>query len=422
MSRKITLDSGLRIITVPQKQGTQAVTILILVATGSKYEKEEENGISHFIEHMLFKGTKKHPSSFEISEILDEVGGAYNAFTSEDYTGYWAKVRKENFDLALDWLTDIFFRAKLESKEIEKEKGVVIEEINMIHDDPMSYIGCLWQELLYPHQPAGRQITGSKKTVAELNREKIINYLKAQYVGKNTIVCLSGNLEEKEAMRKVKKSFSRIGKKESWKKVKVIEAQREPAYFLETRKTEQTHFCLGARGYNSFHPWKYNQALLAVVLGGMTSSRLFEKVREKMGAAYYIYTAVSADPDTGFLVTQAGVDNAKLKKVIAVVLGEYGKVTKKKISAKELKRAKEYLKGRMTLSLESSDERAIFYGLQELLEKKILTLEQIFAKIDKVTAEDILKTAQSIFIPEKLNLALIGPFEEKSGIGKLLKI
>ncbi len=157
-------------------------------------------------------------------------------------------------------------------------------------------------------------------------------------------------------------------------------------------------------------------------MGGMTSSRLFAKVRQTMRAAYYIYTTVSTDPDTGFLVTQAGVDNAKLKKVIAVVLGEYSKIAKKKISAKELKRAKEYLKGRMTLGLESSDERAIFYGLQELLENKILTLEQIFAKIDKVTAEDILKTAQSIFIPEKLNLALIGPFEEKSGIGKLLKI
>lgn len=421
MFYKTTFKNGLRIITVPQKN-IESLTVLVLVGTGSKYEKKEINGISHFLEHMYFKGTKKRPSPLAVAEPLDRVGGIYNAFTSQEYTGYFAKVEASHFELALDWVSDIFLNSTLPEKEIEKEKGVIVEEINMIYDHPMSYIGVLWPKLLYGDQPAGWDVAGTKESVMKMNRKKLLDYKERQYVASNTILCLAGNIETKKAINLVKKYFSRIKIGKPIKKPKVIEKQNRPQCLLEERKTDQTHLCLGVRGFNIFHPQRYTQEVLGVILGGMKSSRLFIELRDRLGMAYYVNTTVEEDPDTGFLVTQAGVDNQKVEKAILTILREYKKMTQEKVATSELKKAKDNIKGKLALLLETSDAQAAFYAGQEILEKKILTPAEIFKKIDKISANDILKLAKDIFQPQKLNLALIGPFKGKEKFEKLLKI
>ena len=421
MFKKTILKNGVRIITVPRKN-TQAVTVLVLVGTGSKYETKKVNGISHFLEHMMFKGTKKRPSPIMVAETLDRVGGIFNAFTGEDYTGYFAKVAAQHFDLALDWVSDIFLNSILPKKEMEKERGVIIEEINMNYDHPMSYVEILWNKLLYGDQPAGWNILGPKENVLRMSREELANYRKKQYTAQNIIVSVAGNFSEEEGIEKIKKYFLKARKGQARKKAKVIEEQERPNLLLEYRKTDQTHLFLGVRGYNLFHPQRYAQDLLGTILGGMMSSRLFVEIREKLGAAYYIKTDVDANPDTGFLATRVGVDNAKVEDVILAILEEYRKISQKNVLRKELQKCKDYLKGKMALSLESSDAQASFYSIQELLEKRVLTQKEICAKIDKVESRDILRVAQDIFQPKNLNLALIGPFKDKNKFKKLLEL
>jgi len=421
MPKKITLKNGLRIITVPQKN-SQTVTVLVLVGTGSKYEKKEINGISHFLEHLFFKGTKKRPSTLAISETLDRVGGIYNAFTGEEYTGYFAKVDAKHLDLALDWISDIFLNSKIDPAEIEREKGVIIEEINMRFDHPITYIQTLWNKLLYGDQPAGWDVAGTKERVMKINRSDLLDYMRSQYVAKNTVVCAAGRIKNSQAVKKIKKYFSEIKTSQFLQKPKVFEEQTRPNFLLHERKTDQAHLCLGVRGYNLFHPQRYAQEILGTILGGMMSSRLFINVRERLGIAYYINASALADTDTGYLVAQAGIDNNKIESGISAILKEYKNISQKKVPEKELKKAKDYIKGKTAILLESSDAKAFFYAGQELLEKKILTPEAIFKKIDQVTQNDILKVAREIFQPKKLNLALIGPFKDKTKFQRLLRL
>ena len=421
MFKKTTLKNGLRVISVPQKNA-EAVTVLVLVGTGSKYETREISGISHFLEHMYFKGTEKRKRPIDVAEALDKVGGIYNAFTSQEYTGYFAKVEKSHFDLALDWVSDIFLNSTLPKEEIEKEKKVIIEEINMIFDHPMAHVGYLWLKLLYGDQPAGWNIAGTKESVLGLKREQLINYRRKQYTAENTILCLSGDISNKNALFLSQKYFLEIKEGIPKKKLKVKERQKKPQCLLEEKKIDQTHLCLGVRAFDVFHPLKYVQEILAAILGegGMMSSRLFVEVREKLGLAYYINTVTEEDSDTGFLMTRAGVDNQRAEKAIATILSEYKKISLEKVPDHEIKKAKENIKGKLALFLETSDAKASFYAGQEILEKKILTLEEIFREVDKVSADDILKVAKLIFRPENLNLALIGPFKDKEKFEKLL--
>lgn len=420
--KKITFPNGLRLISVQDKT-SEAVTVLILVATGSKYETKETSGISHLLEHMLFKGTKTKPTPIDIVEPLDRVGGAYNAFTAEEYTGYFAKVSANNFDLALDTIADIYLNSKLDEKEIQKEKGVIIEEINMYFDHPSSYVQNLWTRLLYGDQPAGWDIAGKKETVLKITRAQLADYIESQYVASNTVVCVAGNVpDEKELVSKIKKHFSNIKKTAPKLKSAVIEKQAKPEVLLFNKPTDQTHFCLGARGYNIFDKRRYGQEILSSILGGMMSSRLFVKIREELSLCYYIKTNSSSDTDTGFLVSQTGADNSRVEKAIVEILKEYKKISQNEVPAQELKKAKDNLKGKMALLLETSDAQASFYGMQELLERKLLSPKEIYDKINKITGKDLLHLSQDIFKPEKLNLALIGPFSEKDKFQNLLKI
>ncbi len=424
MFQRTTLKNGLRIITVPQKS-SQAVTVLVLVGTGSKYETKDISGISHFLEHMYFKGTKSMPSTTAVAERMDKVGGLFNAFTGEEYTGYFAKVAGEHIKLALDWVADLYLNPILPEKEMEKERGVITEELNMYLDTPIMYIGELWKKLLYGDQPAGWDIVGNKESISSIRREQIKNYMDSQYVAKNTIVCVAGNFDalSRPVEKIVEEYFSGIKATGYKSKSPVIEQQSCPQVLILPKKTDQTHLAFGVRTYNLFHPQKYALEIMETVLGGMMSSRLFLQIREKLGAAYYIKTMAESDPDVGYLASFSGVDNKKVDEAILSILREYKRMTEEKVGISELKKAKDNIKGKLALSLESSDAQAVFYAGQELLEKEILTPKEVYERIDKVSQNDILKVAKDIFRPEKLNLAVIGSFEEdKERFNKLMEI
>ena len=419
--KKTTLKNGLRLITVPLPH-TRTATVLVLVGTGSKYETKEINGVSHFLEHLFFKGTKKRPNTLEIAETLDRVGGEYNAFTSKETTGFWAKVESKYLDIALDWISDIFLNSKLEEKEIEREKGVIVEEINMYLDTPIAYIGELWEKLLYKDQPAGWRVIGEKENILKINRERILNYFKNHYSSLNTEICVAGDIDPQKIEEKIEKYFNNVNQDSSKQKISVKEEQEKPESLVYHKKTDQTHLCLGTRGYNIFHPQKYSQELLSIILGGNMSSRLFISIRERKGLAYHIRTYSEANLDTGYLVTQAGIDHKNINKVVGLILKEYKLLKNKSITEKELQKAKDYWKGALSLSLELSDSQAFFCADQELLEQKLETPEEKFKKIDQVTINDIKKIAEDIFQPEKLNLAIIGPFKDKTKFQSLLEI
>src|SRR3989344_909008 len=306
MFKKISLKNGLRVLTVPMKNA-KSVTVLILVGTGSKYETKDIIGISHFLEHMFFKGTKKRPNTMAISETLDKIGGQYNAFTSKEVTGFWAKVDKKHSDVALDWISDLFLNSTFDKEELEREKGVVTEELNMYLDTPTSYVSELFEDLLYGDQPAGWRIVGEKETIDAFNHEKLIDYYKNHYSNANTVVCVAGDVNAKQVEGKIKKLFAKIEIREHATKPATKEIQGKSGILLHYKKTDQTHFCLGVRAYDMYDPRRYALSLMSVILGGNMSSRLFISVRERHGLGYYIHTSVDTTTDTGYLVTQAGI-------------------------------------------------------------------------------------------------------------------
>ena len=421
MHKKTTLKNGLRVLTVPLKS-TNAVTILVLVGTGSKYETKKINGISHFLEHMFFKGTTKRPTPLDIAEPVEGTGGVMNAFTGEDYTGYYLKVDSAQSELALDVVADIYLNSLLPTAEIKKEKGVVTEEINMYKDNPQAHVPEMWNELLYGDQPAGWNIAGSAKTVSSLTRKNLQDYVNSQYVASNTVICVSGDVKHENIVKQATKLFKGIRTNDFQQKEPVVERQTQPEVALEYRKTGQTHIALGVRGVSMKDERRIEQSILATLLGGMMSSRLFVQLRENLGAAYYVSTTADANPDTGAVVTVAGVTNETIEKAIKAILKEYKNMATTKLSAKELKKGKEYRIGRTVLSLESTDAKAEFYGMQELLQQHVVTPPQLYDKIQAVRASEIQKLAAEIFQPQNLNLVVLGPYKDKKPFQTLLKL
>lgn len=410
--KRVKLKNGIRVIVAPMSN-TKAVTVLVLFGTGSKYETKKINGVSHFLEHMFFKGTKRRPRAQDISSLLDGVGGEFNAFTGQEFTGYYVKVATAHFDLALDVVSDILLHSKFDNKEINRERGVIAEEINMYNDTPMRKVMELWSELLYGDQPAGWPIAGTKETIAGIKRKDILDYFNKQYVGDNAVVIVAGNIKSGATISKIKKYFSPLKEGQSYEKKGVVEIQRGPAVLLGTKDTDQTHVCVGTRTFDVFDPKKYVADVMATILGGGMSSRMFVSVRERKGLVYYIKTATDTDTDTGSMLTRAGIDNKKVELALRTIVAEYRKLKKQKVSAAELKKAKSYLRGRTYLGLESSDDVAEFLGGQEILKNKILSPEEILKNIDKVTSAQIREVAKEIFVPEKMNLTLVGPFKNK---------
>ncbi len=417
-----TFTNGLRLVTVPMEH-TKTITVLVLVGTGSRYETKDINGISHFLEHMMFKGTEKRPKALDISQELDSIGAEYNAFTSKEYTGYYAKAASEHFDFVLEIISDIFLNSKLDSAEIEKEKGVVVQEINMNLDNPMRHIADVYEELLYGDQPLGWAITGPKENILNMKTGKFREYFNSHYFAKNTVVAIAGNFSQEKAEKHVEKYFANMRQHELLKPAAVKTSQTKPGLKIFNKQTDQTHIFMGVRGYDIFDAKKEVLKIMAVILGGGMSSRLFTEVREKRGLAYYIGADADFYMDTGDFTSFAGLEQEKLKPALEVILNEFKKLKNEKVSEKELKKAKDSVKGRMAISFESSDDLASFYASQELLQKEILTPEEKFEKLNKVTTKDIMEVASEIFREEKLNLGIIGPFKEDDPeIYNLLKL
>jgi len=419
MYKKTILDNGLRVITVPMPDSL-TTTVLVLVEAGSKYETKEINGLSHFLEHMCFKGTKKRPKSIDISSELDAIGAVYNALTGMEYTGYFAKARPIHFGNILDVVSDIYLNPVFEPVEIDKERGVIIEEINMYEDLPMRRVQELFTTLLYGDQPAGWDIAGRKEVIKKLTRDDFLKYRKAHYLGQSSLVVVAGKFNEEEVIEKVKRAFAEIGISKKTQKIKTIEYQEKPEVLLKNKATDQTHLVLGVRAFDIFDEHRYILEVLSDILGGGLSSRLFQKIREEMGAAYYVSADAELFTDHGYLAASAGVDHNKIDQVIEAMLEEFKRLAEKSVENKELERAKEHLIGRLIIGLETSDQLSAFYGAQEIVTRKIISPQDTIKKIQKVKSEEIVSVAKEIFQNQKLNLAIIGPFKEKQRFEKAI--
>jgi predicted Zn-dependent peptidase len=397
------------------------VTVFVLVEAGSKYETKDKNGISHFLEHMCFKGTTKRPLNSDISTELDQIGSVYNAFTSHEYTGYYAKAQYAHLDKILDIVSDMYLNPLFPDIEIEKEKGVILEEINMYEDVPQRKVQNLLMDLVYGDQPAGWDIAGPKENIKQMSQSDFIAYRNKFYTSSATTVVVSGNFEEKEAIQKIGNIFSVMPKQEKGSKEKVVEIQDKPRISIFKKETDQTHLVLGVRTFNTYDVReKVMQVLLGVLDAGM-SSRLFKKLRDEMGVCYYVSAGQDAYSDHGLFSVSAGVDNKRVKEVISVILGELNRFKTELVSEEELQKTKQNLIGTMYLGLESSDSLAKFYGGQEIMNEIIKTPEEIKEEIESVTAQDIMILAQEIFINKSLNLAIVGRFEDKTEFEDILK-
>lgn len=406
----------------------QSVTSLLLVKAGSRQEKEEQAGMAHFLEHLVFKGTKKYPNALILSSAVDSIGAEFNAFTSKEYTGFYVKAAASHLALALDILAELVFAPLLPKEEIEKEKGVIIEEINMYEDNPMAKVALDFENLIFPHSSLGRETIGYKKTIKKFKRFHLLAFKDLYYQPQNMVLAIAGNLAHFPSSRAI---ACQIGKSFAEKKVKSLHKleklslgksrfmQQKPALKIAFKKTEQSHLCLGFRAFKQDHPYRYVLAVLSTILGGNMSSRLFTEIREKRGLAYYIKSSLNAYTDNGYLLIQAGVDHYKTKEAVKVILEVLSRAD---FSNKEIKRAKEFLKGRLALDLEDSREIASLFAEDLLMEGKIRTPAEIRKKIDKVSLGDLKKISRKIFVAKGLNFALVGPHKDEEKFAKILKI
>ncbi len=435
-----TLKNKLRLITIPMR-GTKTATILVMVKTGSKYENKNNNGISHFLEHIFFKGTDKRPNTLAITSELDSVGAEFSAFTGKEYTGYWVKVGAGQIELALDVVSDMLINSKFEQKEIDREKGVIIEELNMCRDNPIMYIEDLFEELLYGNQPAGWDTIGTKENILGFRRNDFIDYLTSQYGAQNIFVCIAGDIgagarepiiEGDPALREgrgrlqlsalVNKYFFKLQTSDFQDKQPVKEKQTKPQVKLHYKKIDQANLSLGVRAFPIGHQDEFILKIISILLGGSMSSRLFIQLRERHGLAYYVRTQAEFYTDTGYLTTQAGVPINKLDQAIKIILAEYKKLTVDLVDNKELVKIKSLISGKMAIQLEASDNIANWYGRSFALREKVLTPEELLKAINKVTARDIQRVAQDVFVSRGLNLAVIGPFKDGERFKKILKL
>lgn len=417
-----TLKNGLRIVLAPMP-GTDTATVIIMTGTGSRYETTQENGLAHFLEHMFFKGTKKRATAREISEELDEVGSNYNAFTAQDRTAYYAKVSSQFLDTAVDVISDIFLNSTLPGKEIAKERGAIIQEIDMYEDMPMRTVGDVYDALFYGKEhPLGRTILGPKENIRTFKRKDFERYLRRHYTPANTVVCVAGSFDSVKIFKKLSREFGSLKHGEHIDPIPFTVIQDGARLAIKAKSTDQTQVMLGVPAYPYLHADEYALMVLTTILGGGMSSRLFSEVRERRGLAYSVHAWTEKFHDCGTMVVQAGVEHGKLEKTVSTILNEFKKIKKQKVGAAELKKAKSYLKGTMTLSQETSDEIATIAASSVIRFGRVRTLDEIFKGIDRVTAADVQRVAQDLFKTNKLNLAIIGPHADAGKFKPLLKV
>jgi len=418
--QKTTLDNGLRLITATMPH-TRSVAIGFFIGAGSRYETEAHAGISHFIEHLCFKGTSKRPTAREISTVIEGVGGILNGGTDKELTVYWCKVAQPHFHLVLDVLVDMLLNSRFDPAEIEKERQVIIEEIHMSNDSPSQRVVMLIDELLWPEHPLGRDIAGNKESVSTISRDTLLGYLTSQYQPSNTVVAIAGDIQHQEAATAVKQIPG------NW-----TTQQPHPGYLaykekpvrrlrIENRDTEQVHLCLALPGLPLLHPKRFTLDLLNIILGEGMSSRLFTEIRDKLGLAYSIGSYVDHFSDTGSIIISAGVEIRNLQVAIKAILEQLSQL-KETIPESELVKAKEFSKGRLLLRMEDSRSVVGWMGGQEILTRRILSIDEVVSIIDAITTEELQRLARELLVGSQLRLAVVGPVQPDEPLEELLKL
>jgi len=419
MFKKHVLKNGLSVITAPLKE-TKVVTIFVLFGIGSRFESRGIRGLSHFIEHMMFKGTKKRPNASSLIRAIDSMGAVYNAFTAKDMTGYHIKVDKSHATTATEILSDMLQNSLIEAKEVEQEKGVIIEEINMREDTPMIHVEDVFEEDLFGDQPIGWDTAGTRDSIRKMKRQDFVNYIKKFYTTGNAVAVVAGAIDPDEAVAMIGKSFGKLRKTKRSQPVKAKAKLTHRQAHLIYRKSEQSHLALGFPSYPYKHPRRPALKVLNTALGGNMSSRLFSIIREKHGMAYYVRSSTNPYADTGVFLVQAGLDNRRVEKAIALIIKELKKISEKPLGKSELQRAKDFIKGQVAIQLEDQENLADWLARRYLMENKIPTVDDYLAEIDKVTAADVKRVAQETIRQSKMNLTMIGPWQdEKKFLDKL---
>jgi predicted Zn-dependent peptidase len=410
---KTSLGNGIRVVTAPFPQ-VGSVSCFVMLAAGSRYETPDSKGIAHFAEHMFFKGTERRPTARTISTEIDAIGGEFNAFTGKELTGYYVRCGSETRDVALDVLTDMLLHSRFDEDEIAKEKGVILEEMNVYLDTPQRY-----DRLLYADQPLGWDILGTRETIEGATRETFTTYLDTWYRPERMVVGIAGRIGE-GLHERLEQLLGGIEPRPTGQPEEVQLPPEGSPVLIHRKDSEQAHLILGVRGYPIGHPSRYALQLLAVVLGGGMSSRLFTEVRERRGLGYYVHAGNTAYTDTGTFYASAGVDVARLDEAITTILGELRKIAAEPVPADELEKARGYAKGRFVLRLESP-QGTIQYGLRrEVLEGEIEDPDELLRRLDEVTVEDVQRVAKDLFEGKRLYLALVGPFDDPARFEQLL--
>jgi predicted Zn-dependent peptidase len=415
-----TLPGGLRTILLPREEG-QTVTFLVLIGVGSRYETPKQSGLSHFLEHMFFKGTKKRPTTKEIAEAIENVGGEFNAFTGEEFTGYYVKVAAEHLEQGADVVADILLNPLFPQVEIDRERGVIIEEIKMYTDTPMRHIGHLWNEALFGSHPLGRRIDGSPDSVSAFMRPDFLRYTRKHYHTQNGVVAVAGRFDMKRTTKLLEQLFQNLPPGRETIPTAAPKKLPQQRLVHEYRKSlDQTHLIVGVPGVDLHDDRRWAAELLATILGSGMSSRLFISVRERHGLAYAVRTSSETYTDAGSFATQAGVRTDKAPYALKLILEEYDRIMEETVSSEELTKAKQMLRGQMVIDLEETNALAMFVGMQELLKKKVLAPVDIWEQVQAVTPDDIQKVAQELLAPERRSLALLGPQKSAAAFTKLL--
>jgi predicted Zn-dependent peptidase len=413
------LDNGLRVLTVDMPQ-VQSVTCMIMLAAGSRYETPDTNGIAHFAEHMFFKGTERRPTARDIGMEVDSLGGEFNAFTSKEYTGYYVKCAADYRDRALDVLVDMLRNSKFDPEEIDREKGVIVEEMNMYYDTPRDFIGGVYDGLLYGDQPLGWDIIGKKETVRAATRDTFLGYVDRWYRPERMVVGLGGRLDG-DPIATIERLLGDLEARDTGEPLPVeLRENGGPQVTVHRKDSDQAHLCLGVRSYPLGHPDRYALQLLSTVLGTGMSSRLFTEVRERRGLAYYVFAHNQSYTDAGSLYSQAGVDITRADEAVETITNEFRRIAEEPVPAEELEKARALAKGRFVLRLENPQGMTIFGLSREVLEGEAEEPDAVLEGLDAVTADDVLRVAQDVIGSNSLNLALIGPFEDAARFEELL--
>ena len=418
MYQKTILENGLRVIS-SRLPHCRSVSVCVFLAVGSRYEAEPEAGLSHFVEHMSFKGTRRRPTPREVAASIEGVGGVINAATDRELTTYWCKVARHHFPLALDVLADILLASRYDAAEMERERQVIIEELHMVKDMPHLRVGMLADELLWPGHPLGRDVAGTEESVSAITREELLRFVERRYLPCRAVVAVAGDIKHEQVVEGVARAFA------AWRDgtpppgFQPFVDAANPRLEIAAEETEQTHLCLALPGLPSLHPQRYALDVMNVLLGEGMSSRLFVKIRDELGLAYSISSYVEHLRDTGALTIYAGVEHSRLAVAVKAIVEELA-LMRKPVGEEELRQAKEQTKGRLLLRMEDSRGVAAWIGAQEVLNGCVLTVDEVVAAVDALGVEDIQAVADDILRGEQLRLAVVGPVREGGSLEALL--